>query len=316
VKAHKVGVPNPLFSRFAPLRDELLAVYPDAKVRADGLLMTEDELLEFGRDVDALVIGLEPITERVLTALPNIKIVSKFGAGCDTIDFDAVRKHGVYFGYTAGVNKLDVAELALCFMIAALRNVTPLNQAMRAGKRPRMEQGRNLTGRVVGIHGCGNVGKEVVRLLQPFQCEILACDIADYSEFYARYGVRSVSFDELLARSEVLTLHIPKSKDTIGLYDAQTLAKLRPDCVLINTCRGGIVDEDALYGRLASGALVAACFDAFNIEPATNDALLALPNFLATPHIGAATEVSRMSMGRAAIRGLAENALVREGQLF
>ena len=294
----------------------MLAAFPDAKLRSDGVTMTEDELIDFARGCDAVVIGLEPVSERVLQTLPEIAIVSKFGAGCDTIDFDAVRKHGIYFGYTAGVNKLDVAELALCYMVAALRNVIPLNQAMRAGKRPRMEQGRNLTGRVVGIHGCGNVGKEVVRLLQAYNCEILACDIADYGDFYARNGVRSVSFDELLERSEVLTLHLPKTRDTIGLYDAATLAKLRPDCVLVNTCRGGIVDEDALKARLESGALVAACFDVFAIEPATNDALLALPNFLATPHIGASTEAARLSMGRAAIQGLSVNALVRPDQIF
>ncbi len=321
IKPQHVAVPNPTFARHAVLRAELLAAYPNAKLREDPAATSylgEDDLIAFLREAqaDAVVIGLEPLTERVLTEVPTLKIVSKFGAGCDMVDFDAVYRHGVRFGYTAGVNKLDVAELALGFMLNALRLVTQQNQAMRAGRRPRMEQGRQLTGRVVGLHGCGNIGKEVVRLLQPFGGEILVCDVVEYPEFYARYGITPVSFEELLARSEVLSLHLPKTKATLGLYDAAALAKLRPDCVLINTCRGGIVDEGALEERLRSGALIAACFDVFAVEPADNDALLRLENFLATPHIGAATEVSRLAMGRAAIRGLSENILLEEGQFF
>ena len=136
-----------------------------------------------------------------------------------------MKRHGVRFGYTWGVNKLAVAELALGFMLMGLRWVMPLNVAMRAGERPRIRNGRFLTGRVVGIHGCGNIGKEVVRLLQPFNCTILACDIKDYPDFYKQWNVTPVSFDELLARSEVLTLHLPKTKQTLGLYSRDVLGQ-------------------------------------------------------------------------------------------
>jgi D-3-phosphoglycerate dehydrogenase len=187
---------------------------------------------------------------------------------------------------------------------------------MRAGERPKLRNGRFLTGRVVGIHGCGNIGKEVVRLLQPFNCKFLACDIKDYPEFYKKYDVSPVSFDELLARSEVLTLHLPKTKQTLGLYNREVLSKLRPDCLLINTCRGGIVDEDALLERLEGGDLTAACFDVFAVEPAQNDRLLRHPNMLATPHIGASTEETRLILVRAAIRGLTENALVDPADFY
>lgn len=312
----KIGVPNSLFARHPVLRAELTERYPDTTFRDDPAVLTEDELIAFMGDRDAIICGMEPITEKVLAALPNLKVISKFGIGCDTVDFDAVRKHRIPFGYRAGTNRLAVAELTLGFMLMGVRCVTELNQEMRAGKRPRMRLARGLTGRTVGIHGCGNVGKELVRLLKPFNCELIAHDIADYREFYSANGVTPVNFDELLARSEVLTLHVPKTAATIGLYDAATLDRLRPDCVLINTCRGGIVDEDALAERLASGAIVAACFDVFSIEPATNDRLLNLPNFLATPHIGAATDDARLAMGRAAIDGLTDNALVRPGQTF
>src|SRR5258707_927328 len=120
-----------------------------------------------------------------------------------------------------------------------------------------------------------------------------ACDIKDYADFYSTWHVTPVSFDELLARSEVLTLHLPKTPKTLGLYSRAVLGKLRPDCVLINTCRGGIVDEAALLERLDSGALTAACFDVFAVEPAENDRLLRHPNILATPPIGARTQETR-----------------------
>ena len=221
-----------------------------------------------------------------------------------------MKRHGIRFGYTFGVNKLSVAELALSFMVNALRWITPLNQAMRAGDRPRYRNGELLTGRTVGIHGCGNIGKEVVRLLKPFNCKILSCDLKDYSEFYIENKITPVSFEELLSQSEVLTLHLPKTQSTRGLYARQVLEKMRPEAVLVNTCRGEIVDEEALADRLETGALRAACFDVFAVEPAEDDRLLNLPNFLSTPHIGASTEETRVAMAQAALRGLEENEFV------
>jgi phosphoglycerate dehydrogenase-like enzyme len=313
---NRVAVAADHIARVPSMRQEVLDLYPSAKFHDGARRMGEAELIEFLDDCDAAIIGFEPVTERVLTALPNLKVIAKYGNGCESIDFHALKRHKVRFGYTWGVNRLAVAELALCFMISGLRWIAPLNAAMRAGERPRYRNGRFLTGRVVGIHGCGNIGKEAVRLLQPFNCSILACDIKDYPDFYRQNNVTPVSFDELLARSEVLTLHLPKTSQTLGLYTRDVLAKLRPDCVLINTCRGGIVDETALLERLDSGALTAACFDVFGIEPAENDRLLRHPNMLATPHIGASTEETRLILVRAAVRGLVENDYVEPADFY
>jgi phosphoglycerate dehydrogenase-like enzyme len=188
--------------------------------------------------------------------------------------------------------------------------VAPLSLAMRNGERPRTRVGRSLTGRTVGLHGCGHIGKEVVRLLKPFGCTVLAHDIRDQADFYRANDVIAVSFDELLERAEVLSLHIPRSRATENLYDGGTLARLRPDCVLVNTCRGGIVNEAALRERLESGALVAACLDVFAQEPPTDDRLLRHPNLLPTPHAGASTREARIAMVQAALRGLHEGKLV------
>jgi len=173
--------------------------------------------------------------------------------------------------------------------------------------------GRQLTGRVVGVHGCGEIGKEFVRLLQPFGCTVLACDIKDYADFYAEHRVTPVGLDELLARSEVLSIHLTVTNRTRGLYDAATLDKLRSDCVLINTARGRIIDETALKERLKSGRIAAAAIDAFAIEPPTDDELFNLTNFIATPHIGAGAEEARWLMGITAIEGLVDNFLPEPG---
>ena len=306
-KPTRIAVAAPMIARHPRMRAVFTAAYPDAILYEGLRYMSEDALIDFLKDCDAAVIGFEPVTERVLSALPRLKVISKYGAGCETIDFHALKRHGVRFGYTWGVNKLAVAELTLCFMIAAQRWILPLNLSMRAGERPTYRNGRLLTGRTVGLHGCGNIGKEVVRMLQPFGCTILACDTKDYSEFYARNNVTAVSFDELLERSEVLSMHLPKTKQTLGLYDAKVVGKLQSGCVLINTCRGGIVDEAAVLARLESGDLMAAAFDVFAVEPAENDALIHHPNMLATPHIGASAEEIRLAIAQAAIRGLTEH---------
>src|SRR6478735_6254236 len=234
----QVAVAADHIGRHAGMRAEVLKLYPQAKFNEAGRRIGEDETIAFLKGCDAAIIGFEPINERTLSALPDLKVIGKFGNGCETIDFQALKRHGVKFGYTWGVNKLAVAELTLGFMIMGLRYVMPLNLAMRAAERPGIRNGLFLTGRTVGIHGCGNIGKEVVRLLQPFNRTILACDIKDYSDFYKQWNVTPVSFDELLARSEVLTLHLPKTKQSIGLYSDAVLKKMRPGAVLINACRG------------------------------------------------------------------------------
>ena len=308
------GVVNGAIGSVPYLRERILAEYPAAKFNDDiRHRMTEDEVIAFLSDCDSAIMGGDVVNDRVLEALPHIRDIGIFGVGLNTVDLPACQRHGVRLGFTPGVNRLAVAELALCFMIAGLRWVAPLSLAMRNGERPRTRVGRSLSGRVVGLHGCGHIGKEVVRLLAPFGCTIIAHDIREYPEFYRAHDVTPVSLDELTERSEVLSLHIPRSRATENLYDTARLSRLRPDCVLVNTCRGGIVDEDALFERLDSGQLVAACFDVFTHEPPTDDRLLRHPNLLSTPHAGASTVEARIAMVEAALRGLRHGELVEPG---
>ena len=311
----RVAVPAISFCQQKNLVSRLFELYPDSRVNVECIprYQTEEDTITYLQDCDAAIVSFERMNDRVLSALPRLKVVSKLGVGLDKIDPAAMRKHNVRLGWTAGVNSRAVAELTLAMMILALRNVIPLNQAIRAGERPVQRLGRQLSRRVVGIHGCGHIGKEVVKLLQPFGCEILACDIRDYHYFYQAHGVKAVGMDEMLRRSEIVSIHLPVTKKTRDLYSDEVLAQLQDNAVLINTARGRIVEESALRDRLISGQIGAACFDAFALEPPEDDKLLNLPNFIATPHIGASTEEARWRMGTTAISGLQDNFLPEPG---
>jgi len=304
----RIAVCEPAFSRHPQLKEELLARYPDATFNEDGRTLAGQGLIAFLRGHDRAITGTQVMNDAVFAALPELKVVSKWGVGLNTVDLAAMARHRVRLGWTAGVNRLSVAELTLSFMIALLRHLPAASRGVRTGNWRRWI-GRHLSGRTVGLIGCGQIGKEVVRLLAPFGCRILAHDIRDYAEFYAAHGVEPVGLEDLLRRAEVVSLHIPQTPSTRGLIDARLLGLMRSDAVLVNTARGGIVDEAALKSALSCGHLAAAAFDVFAVEPPEDRELLDLPNFVATPHIGGSAMEAILAMGRAAIDGLEDNAV-------
>lgn len=164
--------------------------------------------------------------------------------------------------------------------------------------------GGQLSGRTVGIVGCGHIGKDLVRMLQPFECKILVNDIRNYKEFYDEYSIEAVELEELLGRSDIVTLHVPLDHTTKDMITAERLALMKPEAILINAARGGLVDEKALKNMLINGKLAAAALDVFGVEPPQDFELLELPNFLVTPHIGGSSREAILAMGRAAIDGL------------
>src|ERR1700730_4607365 len=161
---------------------------------------------------------------------------------------------------------------------------------------------------------CGHIGKEVVKLLQPYGVKILACDRIDFSPFYKEWNVEQVEAVELWARSDVLTIHLSRNKSTIGLYGAAVLDQLKPGVILVNCARGAIVDEVALKARLESGHIAGAAFDVFATEPANGNPLLDVPNFFGSPHIGATTNESWEAMLRSGMLGIAKAYRTEPGQ--
>lgn len=308
----RVAVTSGLFAAMPDMAARLRESYPDAKIVDGRPPSSEDEIIDFVRGHDVVVAGIERYTERVLQNLPELKVISCCSAGVDHLDPALLAQRGIRMGWIPGVNKYAVSEMAVCFMIDILRDIHISNVRLRKGSWSRA-RGHLLRGRTVGIHGCGNIGKEVVKLLQPFDCTILACDRVDYPDFYAEYGVTAVSPEELWANAEVLTMHLPRNSSTIGLYSADVLDRLRPGIYVVNTARGGIFDEAALRERLEDKRIAAAAFDVFAIEPPDDFGLMQLPNFLGTAHIGAGAEEAWIAMAEAGIRGITENAVPTPG---
>lgn len=309
---NRVAVTSRSFSRHPVLRSELLARYPDVTFNDAGAALSGEALVRFLAGHTRAITALERLDDALFAALPELRVVAKYGVGLDMIDLAAMARRGVRLGWTAGVNRRAVAELVVTFAIALLRRSAEAAADMRAGHwRPVV--GRQLTGRTVGIVGCGHVGREVAQLMSAFGCRLLAHDIVAQDEFYRRHEIEPVTLDDLLRRAEVVTLHLPLDDSTRGMFDADRLALMRPDAVLINIARGGLVDEAALAAMLAEGRLAGAGFDVFAQEPLHDSPLLKLPNFLATPHIGGSAEEAILAMGRAAIRGLDDSKVPAPG---
>lgn len=307
-KPVRVAVASRSFSRHPVLRAELSARYPDVAFNDAGRSLAGDELAEFLAGRQRIVTALERIDDALLDRLPDLEVIGKYGVGLDMIDMAALARRNIRLGWTGGVNRRAVAELTLTMMISLLRRVPAAAADARAGQW-RQTVGRQLTGRTVGIVGCGHVGKDLVRLLAPFGCRVLAHDILDFPDFYAAHGVTPVGLETLLREADVVTLHTPLDASTRNILSAERLALLRPDAVLINAARGGLIDEAALKAMLTGGRLAAAGLDVLAVEPPEDLGLALLPNVLLTPHIGGSSEEAILAMGRAAIDGL-ENAAV------
>ena len=302
----KVAVCSRSFSRNALLRAELLARYAHVTFNDTGRQLEGDSLIEFLTGHNMAITALEVIDDYVLSRLPELRVIGKYGVGLDMIHMTAMRAHGKRLGLTGGVNRRSVSELVIAFAITMLRHIHVANSDVLSGTW-RQHVGGELSGRTVGIIGCGHVGKDLVELLKPFGCPILVNDIRDYPDFYGSHGITAVTLSELLARSDLVTVHVPLDASTRNMLDEKMLALMKPTGILINTARGGLVDEVALKYMLLSKRLAGAAFDVFAVEPPEDIELLSLPNFFATPHIGGSAEEAILAMGEAAIRGLEEN---------
>jgi D-3-phosphoglycerate dehydrogenase len=262
-----------------------------------------ESLIEFLDGHEMAITALEKIDDSILKLLPNLKVIGKYGVGLDMIDLHAMKRHGVNLGWTGGVNKRSVSELVISYSIALLHRTIFANAEVRKGKWYQVK-GRQLSDCTVGIIGCGHVGKDLVELLQPFNCKILANDVLDFNDFYKKYEVTSVGLEELIRKSDIVTLHLPLDKSTQNILDSDKLSLLKNDAVLINLARGGLVDEVALKELLNNNKIAGAALDVFEVEPPVDPSFATMDNVLITPHIGGSTEEAILAMGMAAIEGL------------
>lgn len=302
----KIAVCSRSFSNNPILRSELLNVYSNVTFNDAGRQLKGEELLEFLDGHDKAIVALEPMDDFVLSRLPQLKVVSKYGVGLDGIDMASMHKHGKFLGWTGGVNKRSVSELTLAFMLLMLRNLPNNNREVTSGIW-RQNIGGMLSGRTVGIIGCGNIGKDLIEILRPFNCKVLVNDILEFREFYEHNMIVATSLDELLRVSDIITLHVPLDKTTRMMIGTSELKIMKSTAILINVARGGLVDELALKNAIQEGGIAGAAFDVFAEEPPLDQELLKLPNFFATSHIGGSSSEAILAMGRAAIAGLDVN---------
>lgn len=308
----RVVVTSRSFSRHPVLRRELLDRYPSAVFNDEGLTLAGEGLIAFLEGHEKAITALERLDAPLFKALPGLKAISKYGVGFDMIDLDAMAAAGVRLGWTGGTNRRSVSELVICFAIQLLRHTPQAGAEVRNGAW-RQHVGRQLSNRTVGVVGCGHVGKDVAVLSRAFGCKVLAHDILDFPDFYADYDVEPVALDTLLKRADVVTLHLPLDDGTRNMLSAGRLQLMKPDAILINAARGGIVDETALKLALRENRLAGAALDVFAMEPPEDRELLSLPNLIVTPHLGGSAEEAILAMGRAAIQGLDDNRVPEKG---
>ncbi len=296
----KVVVSAVAFSKNKELVQALLSHFPDAVINSEGKRYINDELVEYYKEADAIITGLEKIDDDLLSKLPKLKLIAKYGVGLDNIDLEACKKRNVAIGWTGGVNKHSVAEMALGFMLMLSRNLFLTANQLKAGTWNK-SGGFSLASRTIGIIGIGHIGKELVQMLKPFNCRILVNDILDLNEYAKENIVELVTKDYLFQQSDIISVHTPLNDTTKDMINKETILQMKQSVFLINTARGGIINEEDLKWALDSNRIGGAALDVFNNEPLEDSGLMGYPNLIVTPHIAGNSYEAVIAMGMAAI---------------
>ena len=251
----------------------------------------KDKLLAVIDQYDGLAIrSATKATEKIINAATNLKVIGRAGIGVDNIDRAAASKKGVIVMNTPFGNMITTAEHAIAMMFAVARQIPEASASTHAGKWEKSNfMGVELTGKTLGVIGAGNIGGIVCERALGLKMKVMAYDPFLSEERADKLGVQKVDLDDLLARADFITLHVPKTEQTSNILNAEAIAKMKPGVRVINCARGGLVDEAALAEALKSGHVAGAAFDVFEVEPATDSPLFNLPNVVCTPHLGAAT---------------------------
>ncbi|KMW58927.1 D-3-phosphoglycerate dehydrogenase [Candidatus Rhodobacter oscarellae] len=249
------------------------------------------ELLKVIGDYDGLAIrSATKVTEKLLANAPNLKVIGRAGIGTDNVDKVAASKEGVIVMNTPFGNMITTAEHAIAMMFAVARQIPEASVSTHAGKWEKSKfMGVELTGKTLGVIGAGNIGGIVCRRARGLEMKVVAYDPFLSEERADDLGVQKVELDELLARADFISLHVPLIDATRNILSRENLAKTKPGVRIVNCARGGLVDEEALAEMLQSGHVAGAAFDVFAVEPANDNPLFNLPNVVCTPHLGAAT---------------------------
>ena len=304
------------------LSETAVQIFRDRGIEVDfepALGKDKDALLGRIGDYDGLAIrSATKVTEKILAAAPNLKVIGRAGIGTDNIDKVAASKQGVIVMNTPFGNMITTAEHAIAMMFAVARQIPEASASTHQGKWEKSRfMGVELTGKTLGVIGAGNIGGIVCDRAKGLKMKVMAYDPFLSEEKAEKMGVRKVELEELFAHADFITLHVPYTEQTANILSRENIAKLKPGVRVINCARGGLVDEAALAEALKSGHVAGAGFDVFEVEPATDSPLFGLPNVVCTPHLGAATTEAQENvalqvaeqMSDCLLTGAAQNAL-------
>ncbi|MEN3203396.1 MAG: phosphoglycerate dehydrogenase [Atribacterota bacterium] len=284
---------------FARASSEPLDVLYNANLKVEQKANPEPEneevVAELIGDAEAVIVGVDRVGQIVFERCPNLKVVSKHGVGVDNIDLEAARVHGVVVANAPGTNAESVADMAFLLILSCARNLPLLLENVRKKDWSSSVLGMELEGKILGIVGLGRIGKGVAKRALGFGMEVVY-----YDPFVEDETFRRVSLEELFACADFISLHVPLTPETRHLVNEKLLNLMKKSAFLINTARGELVDEEALFRFLKEGRIAGAGLDVLSFEPPFESPLLTLPNVIVTPHVAAHTKEANIKMGKIA----------------
>lgn len=267
-----------------------------------GRKLTESEVIDLAKDCVGIVAGVEPLTAKVMDALPYLKCISRVGIGMDNVDLEYARQKGVIVVNTPDGPTRGVAELTLAMTMSLLRRIPQADAALK-NKQWIKQTGNLILNKTIGIIGLGRIGRAVAQLFRGIGNPVIGYDVIRNEEWATQYGVELADFETLIKTADVISLHVPGNPDKSYLISENEFSQMKNNAFFINISRGGIVDEEALYNALKSNKLRGAAIDVFSSEP-YNGPLTELDNIVLTPHIGSYAEEGKLIMEVDAVKNL------------
>jgi len=299
-----IGVTTVAFSKDKKLVEHIKGFgFKEVITNVGGQRFTKDELISFLSKCDVAIVGLDKIDESIIANTPKLKAISKYGVGLDNINFEDCKKYNIDILHTQGVNKRSVSEMVLGFMLSLFRNIYITSNLLKQGIWQK-NGGTQLTGKTVGVIGVGHIGKDLVSLLKPFGCKILVNDIINQDEYYKVNNLEETSKEEIFKTADVITIHTPLNDSTKYMINKDILTTMKSTAFVINSARGGIVNQDDLKWALQNNIIAGAALDPYEIEPPEDKELISLANLINTPHIGGNAQEAVEAMGIAAISNI------------
>lgn len=284
------------------LKTELEKLVGEVIYNPTGKPLSSVEVAKLLPGIHGYIAGLDEIDQAALQVADSLKVIARYGVGIDSVDLNVARSKGIIVTNTPGANSVSVAELALGLILSLARQIPEAAQAVHQGKWPRLA-GISLEGKTIGILGLGAIGKQLAQRLAGFDCRILAYDPFGDAAYASAHNIDLLPLDSVLKEADFISLHMPLLPETRNMVNREFLAKMKKGSFLVNTSRGEVVDEAALFEALSSGHIRGAALDAFVVEPPDPaNPLLSLPQVIVTPHLGAQTDGATSNMGLLAMK--------------